>query len=282
MVGLWWRWGLGLVLFCGVGQGAGEVMAIGHRGFMAQAPENTIASFAAAQAVGAAYVEVDVRAMRDGVLVLVHDATVDRTTARRGAVAEMPYATLREWGVVRFREALAWARQAGMRVDVDHKAGDVDAIAAEIRETGMTDRVVIEGSRERLARFAALLPGVDTMPKVRSLAEVAEVCAVLRTTVIRLSIEQLAEAEYAEAVRRCGARIAVTLLGERDREEEMRRVIGLGAQLIETDASARGVDRGGADGVAPARGVAAERAAGAEGTRRGSGVGPGVFVCGGA
>ncbi|MFO0501869.1 MAG: glycerophosphodiester phosphodiesterase family protein [Acidobacteriota bacterium] len=223
------------MLCAGAGQAAEGVMAIGHRGFIAQAPENTIASFAAAQAAGAAYVEVDVRATRDGVLVLMHDATVDRTTAGRGAVAEMPYATLREWGVVRFREALAWARQAGMRVDVDHKAGDVDAVAAEIRETGMTGRVVIEGSRERLARFAALLPGVDTMPKVRSVAEVAEVCAALRTTVIRLSIEQLAEAGYREAVRRCGARIAVTLLGERDREEEMRRVIGLGAQLIETD-----------------------------------------------
>jgi glycerophosphoryl diester phosphodiesterase len=235
MVDLWWRWGLSVVLFAGAGQGADGVMAIGHRGFMSRAPENTLESFAAAQAAGAAYVEVDVRASRDGVLVLLHDAAVDRTTAGRGAVAEMSYAALRELGVVRFREALAWARQTGMRVDVDHKAGEVEAIAAEIREAGMTERVVIEGSRERLERFVALLPGVDTMPKVRSVAEVAEVCAALRTTVIRLSIEQLAETGYREAVRQCGARVAVTLLGERDREEEMRRVIGLGAQLIETD-----------------------------------------------
>lgn len=235
MVNLWWRWGLSAVLFAGAGQGADGVMAIAHRGFVSRAPENTMESFAAAQAAGAAYVEVDVRASRDGVLVLVHDATVDRTTAGRGAVAEMSYAALRELGVVRFREVLAWARQAGMRIDVDHKAGEVEAIAAEIRETGMTGRVVIEGSRERLARFAALLPGVDTMPKVRSVAEVAAVCAALRTTVIRLSIEQLAEAGYREAVRQCGARVAVTLLGERDREEEMRRVMALGARLIETD-----------------------------------------------
>ncbi|MFN9460096.1 MAG: glycerophosphodiester phosphodiesterase family protein, partial [Acidobacteriota bacterium] len=57
------------MLCAGAGQAAEGVMAIGHRGFMAQAPENTIASFAAAQAAGAAYVEVDVRATRDGVLV---------------------------------------------------------------------------------------------------------------------------------------------------------------------------------------------------------------------
>ncbi len=223
-------------LVCWVSLQAAEgIMPIGHRGFMGRAPENTIASFAAAQAAGAAYVEVDVRATRDGVLVLMHDATVDRTTAGTGLVAEMPYAALRPLGVVRFREALLWAKESGMRIDVDHKAGDVEAIAAEIRETGMTKRVVIEGSRERLARFAALLPGVDTMPKVRSVAEVGEVCAALRTTVIRLSLEQLAEAPYRDAVRACGARVAVTILGARDREDEMRRVIGLGAQLIETD-----------------------------------------------
>lgn len=228
-------WGLCFFALCGTAQAAEGVMAIGHRGFLERAPENTIASFAAAQAAGASYVEVDVRAARDGVLVLMHDATVDRTTTGKGRVAELPYATLRALGVVRFREALLWAKQSGMRIDVDHKAGEVEAIAAEIKETGMTDRVVIEGSRERLERFAALLPGVDTMPKVRSVAEVGEVCAALRTTVIRLSLEQLAEASYREAVKACGARIAVTILGERDREEEMRRVIGLGAQLIETD-----------------------------------------------
>ncbi len=99
---------------------------------------------------------------------LMHDATMDRTTSGTGAVAALPYAALRELGVVRFREALLWAKESGMRVDVDHKAGEVEAIAAEIRETGMTGREVIEGSRERLERFVALLPGVVTMPKVRS------------------------------------------------------------------------------------------------------------------
>jgi glycerophosphoryl diester phosphodiesterase len=234
MVKLGWR-GLGFLVCCLSLQADEGVMAIGHRGFMGRAPENTIASFAAAQAAGAVYVEVDVRAARDGVLVLMHDATVDRTTAGKGRVAEMAYAALRELGVVRFRDALLWAKRSGMRVDVDHQAGEVDAIAAEIREAGMTDRVVIEGSRVRLERFAALLPGVDTMPKVRNVGEVGEVCGSLRTTVIRLSLEQLEDARYGEAVRRCGARVAVTILGERDREEEMRRVIGLGAQLIETD-----------------------------------------------
>jgi len=51
------------------------VWAIGHRGFMAAAPENTVASFAravAAVATGADYLEVDVRAAKDGTMVLMH------------------------------------------------------------------------------------------------------------------------------------------------------------------------------------------------------------------
>jgi glycerophosphoryl diester phosphodiesterase len=93
MVKLGWR-GLGFLVCCLSLQADEGVMAIGHRGFMGRAPENTIASFAAAQATGAVYVEVDVRAARDGVLVLMHDATVDRTTAGKGRVAEMAYAAL--------------------------------------------------------------------------------------------------------------------------------------------------------------------------------------------
>jgi glycerophosphoryl diester phosphodiesterase len=52
------------------------------------APENTLAGFEAALNAGADYLETDVQRSADGVLVLMHDPTVDRTTNGRGAVAE--------------------------------------------------------------------------------------------------------------------------------------------------------------------------------------------------
>jgi glycerophosphoryl diester phosphodiesterase len=64
---------------------------IGHRGAAGHAPENTFAAFDRGLAMGVDGVETDIRATRDGVLVLLHDATVDRTTDGTGAVADLTW-----------------------------------------------------------------------------------------------------------------------------------------------------------------------------------------------
>ena len=69
-------------------------MIIGHRGASTLAPENTLAAFRRALADGAAGVELDVRLARDGVPVVIHDATLRRTGLREGVVAEMTSAEL--------------------------------------------------------------------------------------------------------------------------------------------------------------------------------------------
>src|SRR5438445_13848503 len=69
--------------------------AISHRGANRVAPENTLPAFEAAIALGCDYVEIDVRATRDGQLVLVHDRTVDGKTDGAGSVAEMDLADIR-------------------------------------------------------------------------------------------------------------------------------------------------------------------------------------------
>jgi glycerophosphoryl diester phosphodiesterase len=219
------------------GGGPDRVWIVAHRGAMRMAAENTIAAYEKAAAIGAEYVEIDVRTTRDGALVLMHDRTVDRTTDGTGAVAELTLREIRRLrpAVPTFAEALRWGKRRGVRIDVDHKEAEVEAIAEEIRKAGMVERVVIEGPRARLERFAALLPGVDTMPKVTSVTDVAEACRVLRTSVVRLSLAQLAEPEYVAAVRGAGARVSVTILGANDNESKMREVIRMGARIIETD-----------------------------------------------
>ncbi|MGH7818144.1 MAG: glycerophosphodiester phosphodiesterase family protein, partial [Candidatus Binatia bacterium] len=67
----------------------------GHRGAAGVAPENTMVSFRRALADGAEYLELDVHATRDGVVVVIHDATVDRTTDGRGAVRDLTFGELR-------------------------------------------------------------------------------------------------------------------------------------------------------------------------------------------
>ena len=65
-------------------------LIIGHRGASAVAPENTLASFARAFRDGADGIELDVRLARDGVPVVIHDATLSRTRLRKRRVAGAP------------------------------------------------------------------------------------------------------------------------------------------------------------------------------------------------
>lgn len=69
---------------------------VAHRGYSAVAPENTLPAFAAAIRGGATFVEFDVRTTADGVPVVIHDRTLDRTTTGTGSVWEQPMSTVAE------------------------------------------------------------------------------------------------------------------------------------------------------------------------------------------
>ncbi|MDD1678136.1 MAG: glycerophosphodiester phosphodiesterase [Methanomicrobiales archaeon] len=72
------------------------MFVIGHRGAAAIEPENTLRALRAGMRC-AHFVEVDVRTTRDGVPVIMHDATIDRTTSGQGKVAEFTLAELKQF-----------------------------------------------------------------------------------------------------------------------------------------------------------------------------------------
>jgi glycerophosphoryl diester phosphodiesterase len=74
----------------------GKLQVIAHRGGAGLRPENTLAAFEHARALGADVLEMDTRATADGTLVVLHDATVDRTTNGHGPVDAMPLAELKK------------------------------------------------------------------------------------------------------------------------------------------------------------------------------------------
>ena len=69
-------------------------LIIGHRGASADAPENTMAAFREAIAVGADGIEFDVRLTRDGVPVVIHDSTLRRTGGLPQRIAEITQSEL--------------------------------------------------------------------------------------------------------------------------------------------------------------------------------------------
>ncbi len=72
------------------------MLTIGHRGAAGLEPENTLRSFQRAIALGCDMVELDVHVCKTGEVVVIHDATVNRTTNGRGQVADLTLAELKK------------------------------------------------------------------------------------------------------------------------------------------------------------------------------------------
>ena len=73
-------------------------LIIAHAGGAALAPENTLAAVHLALTAGSDGIEVDIRATSDGVPILLHDATVDRTTDGAGSIADLTFEQVRKMG----------------------------------------------------------------------------------------------------------------------------------------------------------------------------------------
>ncbi len=150
-------------------------LAIAHRGASADAPENTLAAFDLALAQGADGLEFDVQRTADDVLVVLHDATLERTTDQRGAVAETDWATVQgadagAWfgpefagqRVSRLAEVCDWLQDNPLLAFVELKAPGIEAAVAQtLRAAGLLDRVQARSfDHDALKRLHALAPDI--------------------------------------------------------------------------------------------------------------------------
>jgi glycerophosphoryl diester phosphodiesterase len=77
-----------------------KFIVIAHRGDHVEVPENTIAAYENGIKHEVDYVEIDLRTTKDSVLVIMHDATVDRMTNGKGKISDMTYAELNKLKVI--------------------------------------------------------------------------------------------------------------------------------------------------------------------------------------
>jgi glycerophosphoryl diester phosphodiesterase len=195
---------------------------IAHRGDSARRPENTPAAFALALAVGAELVELDVRLSRDGHVVVIHDATVDRTTDGTGEVAALTLAEIRRLsaGVVfdeRFRdervptleEALALLKgRARVMIEIKTDAGAQDGSA--LVDANLTDGVAFNSfDPAALERCRQRLPAVPRGLLVyrAAAAEAVRLAAELDCELV-LPEKSLADASWMEAAGSRGLQVA--------------------------------------------------------------------------
>lgn len=226
---------------------SGRVKLIAHRGALKRAPQNTLAATSEAILLGMDYVEVDVRTTADGLLVDIHNETVDGTTNGRGAVRDLNYAQIRaldagSWFSPKFKgayvpllgEVLALCKDR-IGVYLDWKDADPKTVVRLLQEFDMTRDVLVHADEDVCQQVKALDPTVVLMPGADSVDEIRALAKSLAPQAIELRWRSFSE----EAVRVChqlGMLCATSLAGGRgDTPDQMRRAIAAGVDMVETD-----------------------------------------------
>ncbi len=238
---------------------------VAHRGGSLLAPENTLAAFDRASALGADAIETDVRLTRDGVVVVFHDddtrllgvgGTIEERTAAEVARLDagacftpdgtsFPY---RGQGLTVPTLAEAFRRYPGMRWNIDAKSEDpalAKALAEAVAAAGAEDRVCLGSFFDAQAeRLGALLPRC-----ARFLPQEAATCHVLAARSgasaascpggydladlpHRLGDMVVVDAAVVEHFHALGIPVHVWTI---DEEAEMRELLALGVDGIVTD-----------------------------------------------
>jgi glycerophosphoryl diester phosphodiesterase len=158
-----------------------EVMIVAHRGQWRSHPENSVPGIVRAIQDGADIVEIDLALTKDGHLVLMHDATVDRTTDGSGRVEDMTLAELRalrlregqgngpapltDLTVPTFAEALQAVSGRNALLNIDKGWEHRDQLAAEIEAADMESHILMKGAptADHANAFMAEHPDIQLM-----------------------------------------------------------------------------------------------------------------------
>lgn len=153
-----------------------RVRCIGHRGASGRSPENTLLAFRYAFELGADAIECDVQLSADGEPVIIHDATVDRTTNGQGQVDQLSFEELRRLDagageqIPTLQETLDLCQAAGKQVNLELKGETLEQtnrigqIVGEILESGDYQAMVLISSfwLPAVTRFKAEHPQFRT------------------------------------------------------------------------------------------------------------------------
>ncbi len=233
-----------------------------HRGGRGLAPENTLLAFETGLLAGADALELDVRLSRDGVPVVIHDPTLDRTTDARGPVRDRTADELAQldaahaferdgahpWrgqgiGVPRLAEVLR--RYPDRRLIIELKDDDArlgEAAAALLRRDGGLERICVAGFGAR-----AVAAVRRDLPEVATSAHMAEVRRALYAAWVGWSVRgayggyqvpevrgrlRVVSRRFVAAAHRAGHRVQVWTI---DTEADVHRLLDWGVDAIITD-----------------------------------------------
>jgi glycerophosphoryl diester phosphodiesterase len=220
-----------------------------HRGMHQAAPENSRHAVLGCADQLIEWVEVDVRLTKDGQHVIVHDASIDRTSNGHGAVRELTLAKLKEldcgsWFAARFRderiltlpELLALAK-GRVNLYLDCKEVDSERLVREVKDAMMANQIVVYGGLELLSQIRSL--GGDQIARMAKFRpqqmSIDEFVQQYDTAAVEIDADQVT-AELCRQFRMRGVRVQAKVLGEQfDRPDVWRAMFAAGVDWLQTD-----------------------------------------------
>lgn len=228
---------------------------VAHRGFSAVAPENTISSIMAAVEVGAQGCEFDLYQSQDGVVYLVHDVNLKRTTGFDKKSDEATFDELRRldfgaWKgeefkgekLTTFDEALALLKFTGTRpiVEVAEDGFEAQVVDALRRFDLVETAVVIDFSQERVKKMRALEPklcvgwltGLQRNESRRECAErIVKTLKDCNTNVVDVHFAAV-DAEFLQILKNAGIRVMCWTV---NKPADIQRMVDLGVESVTSD-----------------------------------------------
>jgi len=158
-----------------------KFIVIAHRGDHVLVPENTLAAYENGIKNGVDFVEIDLRTTKDSVLVIMHDATVDRMTNGKGKVSDLTYSELKKLQVIdkmkdtnaiyripTFEEVLKTCRNK-IYIYLDYKDASVQQAYKMIKHYGMEKQMIVYINTS--AQYTEWRTRVPSMPLMLSLPD---------------------------------------------------------------------------------------------------------------
>ena len=232
---------LALALSAATASAAG-VEVVAHRGANEYAPENTYAAAKLCVEWGVEYVEIDVRTSTDGVMYILHDATVDRTTDGSGRISKLTSEAIDRldagsWfdpkfageRVPRLEEYLRWIRGKA-KVYFDVKGADLKKLIDLVYEVGLEkDCFFWFGNPLHVVKFRELNTELALKINVRSAADVERVHDRYGANIVEVGLGNMSQ-ELVDAARERD--IKVMVYHQTKDPEAFRQVIQWGADMI--------------------------------------------------
>jgi glycerophosphoryl diester phosphodiesterase len=226
--------------------GRPRVKVAHHRGANRYAPENTLPAYEKSIRLGADYVEFDIRTTRDGVPMLLHDGTLNRTTNARGPIRDLGAAEVarldagawfgRPFAGTPVPTLDAFLKVVAGKVELYVDAKDIapEALVEVLRSHGLIEHSIVYQGVEYLARLRAIEPKLRRMPPLGDPSQVDPIADRLAPYAFDTRWGILSK----PLIDRCHARgiqVFSDAIGLNESVDRYRRAIADGIDLIQTD-----------------------------------------------